>query len=73
MRKFIFKKANYLLKDTKLIAESEHQIIFQVGKYQVILKYHKHKLIGLCSCKAGSLNTFCSHICAAITKLTNDT
>ena len=71
MRKFLFKKANYLLKETKIIAEGDHHISLQVGKYHVVLKYQKHKLIGLCECKAGSLNTPCSHICAAITKITN--
>lgn len=70
MRKYIFKKANYLLKDIKIISESDHSINIQVGKYHVVLKYQNHKLIGLCECKAGSLNSFCSHICSAIAHLT---
>ena len=70
MRKFIFKKANYLLKYTNLIAESENQIIFKVKNYQVVLKYKAHKLICLCSCKAGALLTPCSHAISALTYLT---
>jgi len=70
MRKYLFKKANYLLKETKVIAEGKYSISFQVGKYHVTLKYQNHRLIALCECKAGSLNQPCSHILAAITKLT---
>jgi len=72
MRKVLFKKADYLLKKTKIISETNHSISFQVSKYHVTLKYKNHKLIGLCECKAGSLNTFCSHVIAALTYLTKN-
>jgi len=73
MRQYIFKKAGYLLSKTKIISETDNSISFKVGKYHVILKYRNHRLEALCECKAGSLNTFCSHIASAIAYLTNET
>jgi len=72
MRKYLFKKANYLLQKSKFLNETDYGISLQIGKYHVTLKYQNHKLIGLCECKAGSLEKPCSHILAAITKLTNE-
>jgi len=66
----MFVKANYLLSKTKIISESKHQIILEVGKFQVVLKYKAHQLVALCSCKAGALLTPCAHIISALTYLT---
>jgi len=71
MRKYLFKKANYLLSKTEILSETPYSISFQVGEYHVTLKYQNHKLIALCECKAGSLNHPCAHILASITYITN--
>jgi len=71
MRKYLFAKAKYLLKSTKILSETPYSISFQVGKYHVQLKYKNHRLIALCECKAGSLNQPCAHILSAITYITN--
>ena len=71
MRKYLFEKANYLLKDIEILSETDYSISFKVGKFHVVLKYQNHRLIAICSCKAGSLNQPCAHICAAISYLTN--
>lgn len=70
MRKYLFKKANYLLKDVKILSESEHSISLQVGKYHVVFKYKANKLLALCECNAGALLMPCSHIISALTYLT---
>ena len=74
MRKFLFKKANWFIKNNqvKILSESEYQISFQVKEYHVVLKYKAHKLIALCSCMAGALLTPCSHILSCLVYLTNE-
>jgi len=69
MRRYLFKKANYLLPKVKIITETYHSIRLKVGNYEVVLKYQNHKLRAICSCKAGALQTPCSHILSAITYL----
>ena len=71
MRKYLFEKARYLLKQIKILSETPYSISFLVGEYHVTLKYQNHKLIALCECKAGSLNHPCSHILACITYIVN--
>jgi len=71
MRRYLFKKANYLLAHTELLVETDHSIRLKVNREEVVFKYKKHKLIALCTCKAGALNFPCSHIIAGITYLTN--
>jgi len=70
MRKYLFQKAKYLLEDIKQLSETDYSISFKVGEFHTILKYKNHRLIAICSCKAGSLNQPCAHIMAAISKLT---
>jgi len=70
MRSFLFEKAKYLKDFVKLVAESDNQIIIQVKEFQVVFKYQNHKLIALCSCKAGSVLQPCAHILSAVAYLT---
>lgn len=74
MRRYLFNKAKYLLPHTKKTGESQHQIILDVGEYQVIIKYRNHDLILLCTCTHGSLRPgrLCSHKIAALSFLSNE-
>lgn len=71
MRTYLFEKANYLLKDIKIIARTDHSIRLLVGKFEVELKYKKQELIWWCSCKHMITNKLCSHSIAAMAYLTN--
>lgn len=73
MRKYLFKKANYFLKndEVKILNETDYSIRLKVGKEEVILKYQNHKLIFICTCKANVFNQICSHIIAGFTYLAN--
>jgi len=71
MRRYLFKKAKYLLSHTKLLTETDNSIRLKVNEQEVVFKYKRHRLTALCTCKAGALNTPCSHIIAGLTYLTN--
>lgn len=69
MRRNMFAKADYLTGQTKIVSETDYSIRLQVGKFEVVAKYQNHKLIFLCTCKAGSMEKPCAHIMAATTHL----
>lgn len=69
MRRIMFAKADYLINLTKILQETDYSIRLKVGNFEVVAKYQNHKLIFLCTCKAGSLIKPCAHMMAAITHL----
>ena len=75
MRKFLFVKANYLLKDIEIIGETDHSIRLRIGNFETEFKYKNHQLISWCSCPQGAVCKMCSHIIAGfayLTKVTQD-
>ena len=70
MRKILFEKAKYLKDFVEVVAESDNEILLKVRDFQVVFKYQNHKLIALCSCRAGSVLQPCAHIMAGVAYLT---
>jgi len=73
MRKYLFKKAKYLIEKNKVkvdeASETHHSIRVHVGKHDVVLKYKNKGLIAMCSCRQGAFNGTCSHVLAAVAEV----
>jgi len=72
VRRYLFGKANWFIKNNqiKIINETDYSIRLKVRIEEVVVKYHNHQLIWLCTCKQGSTKKTCSHILAAMVYLT---
>ena len=72
MRRYLFEKANYFLKEKLIeqLAETDYSIRLKVGKEEVVIKYQNHQLIWLCTCQQYSKgNKICSHAIAGFAYL----
>jgi len=72
MRRYLFQKANWLLKnrDLKIISETPHSLRVKVGEYEVVVKYRNHNLLLLCTCTSEiKQSRLCSHKIAALSYL----
>lgn len=74
MRRYLFEKANYFLKNklVEVLAETDYSIRLKVNKQEVVVKYQNHQLIWICTCtQYVKGNKICSHAIAALTYLAN--
>ena len=72
MRKYLFKKANYFIKNKliKSLLETDYSITLKVRNDEVVIKYRNHQIIWICSCQHYvKANRICSHVIAAFAYL----
>jgi len=75
MRRYLFNKANYFLKEKliELLSETDYSIRLKVGNEEVIIKYQNHQLIWICTCNQYVKgNKICSHAITGFAYLSND-